>query len=505
MRALDTGKEIKLTKGSADDIQPAWSPGGETLLFVRSSEAQGKLEPGDIFGQYSGGDVWRIDLASGKEQKVLENAFSPSYSPDGKWIAVDASWAGPRRIWIVNSQGSNPQQITSDTTEAVSHVLPRWSPDGKKIVFQNIETTKFDVKLVDIGSKNVEWVTNDLFQDINPVWFGDYIYFSSYRSGGLNVWRIPASAKGPPQQLTTGAGQDVQIAVSSDGKQLAFSILRQNADPWRLPVSPTSGDVTGKPSPIIVSTREDSRGAWSEDETKIAFNSDRDGNMNIWTYVFADSSLYQLTKGPGGDYQPNFSPDGKWITFFSSRSGTADIWIVDSTGNQLRSLAKSESLEINPFFSPDGKRIAYQSDQGGRLEAWVMNADGSNQQQLTNIGVMGHFLRWSHDSDFLFFRCASGKQIVMKISTSGGEPSPIGEIAGGSHMSFSPDQSKIMDVVGHKRLWVSPLKGGKPKMVFEFNEPEARIDYPVWSPDGKWILFDKFQPQGGDIWIMKDF
>ena len=59
--------------------------------------------------------------------------------------------------------------------------------------------------------------------------------------------------------------------------------------------------------------------------------------------------------------------------------------------------------------------------------------------------------------------------------------------------------------MGHKILWVTPVNGPAPQKVFEFSEPDARIDYPVWSPDGKWVLFDRFQPQGGDIWVMQEF
>lgn len=502
---IESATETQLTTGYFDDIQPAWSPSGDSLLFVRSNQPQGKMQPGDVFGMYSNGDILHLDLFTGKEQTFLDNAFNPSFSPDGKLVAVDASWAGPRRIWIVNSQGSNPQQVTTDVSETPNHVIPRWSPDGKKIVFQNMERTRFDIKTVDIRSKKIDWVTNDLYQDLNPVWSGDFIYFSSYRSGGLNLWRIAATGKGSPQQLTIGAGQDVQLAVSPDGKQLAFTILRQNADIWKLPVSSASGKTTGNPSSVVASTREDSRGAWSPDCNQIAFNSDRNGDMNIWTYSFAEDAYKQLTKGPGGDYQPVWSLDGNWITFFSSRSGSADIWIIDSNGAQLNQLTKNESLNINPFFSPDGKQIAYQSDQSGRMEIWIMQSDGRNPHQVTNVGVMGHFLRWSKTGDLVFFRCSFSPQYLMMIPAKGGEPRYIEGIAGGSHISFSPDQSMIMDVVGHKQLWVSFLKTKKSKLVFEFKEPEARIDYPVWSPDGKWILFDKFQPQGGDIWIMKNF
>jgi Tol biopolymer transport system component len=70
-------------------------------------------------------------------------------------------------------------------------------------------------------------------------------------------------------------------------------------------------------------------------------------------------------------------------------------------------------------------------------------------------------------------------------------------------MSLSPDGSRVMDVVAHKVLWVSTLLGGKPEKVFEFEDSDARIDYPVWSPDGRWVLFDRFRPQGGDIWVME--
>jgi len=43
---------------------------------------------------------------------------------------------------------------------------------------------------------------------------------------------------------------------------------------------------------------------------------------------------------------------------------------------------------------------------------------------------------------------------------------------------------------------------GVPAKVFEFPDPSVRIDYPVWSPDGRWVLFDRFLPKGGDIWMM---
>jgi Tol biopolymer transport system component len=513
VKRLGEGEATMLSaKNGFDDIQPAWNPDGKTVAFVRAREPGRRLEPGDVFGLYTGGDVWTVEVATGKETRLLENAANPSFSSDGR-LAVDAEWVGPPRIWITDAAGHNPQQATTDVSEAVDHVRPRWSPDGKRIVFQNIERTKFDVRVVDLASKQLTWVTNDLPRDVQPVWSpsGRFIYFTSDRAGGLNLWRVAVSPTGAPQgplqQLTTGAGQDLDAAISRDGKRLAFAILKQNADLWVLPLDPSNGRPTGSPRELVATTREDSRGAWSPDGKRVAFNSDRDGDMNIWIRDLQDGSTKPLTRGPGGDYQANWSPDGKSVVFFSSRSGSANIWKADVASRALTPLTHDASIDVNPFYSPDGRWIAFQSDRSGRLEVWVMGADGSAPRQLTRTGVSGHFLRWTADGSGVVFRCpCGGKAQTMKVGLDGADPQPTAEVSGGAHMSFSPDRSFIIDVVGHKTVWVSPLDGGgKPYQVFAFDDPDSRIDYPVWSPDGKELLFDRFRPQGGDIWLMEDF
>jgi len=506
---LASGQDSQLTHGDSDEVQPAWSSDGKQVAFVRARQPAVKLQPGDVFGEFQDGDVWVLDVASREESKLVENAFNPAYSADGQRLAVDASWAGPRRIWELDRQGHNPQQITTDTSEEVAHLAPTWSPDGRKIVFQNLARTKFDIRVVNLDSKQMNWITNDFRINIRPSWSpsGRFIYFSSDRSGGINIWRARVKADGTVdgslQQVTTGAGYDVEVAVSHDAKRLAFATLRQNADIWKLPVSPQTGLPNGTPEAVISTTREDSRGAWSPEGNMVAFNSDRAGDMNVWLFTLADSNTRQLTTGHGGDFQPNWSPDEKSIAFFSSRSGSPNIWEAEVGSGFLKRLTSNSGVNVNPFYSPDGKLIAYQSDQSGRLEVWVMGADGSSQRRLTNVGVTGHFMRWTADGTGIIFRCTcGGKPATMKVSLSGGDPKPFAEMMGGSHISFSPDRTRIMDVVGHRVLWVSPVNGGKSEKVYEFPDPDVRIDYPIWSPDGRWVMFDRFRPQGGDIWAM---
>ena len=341
--------------------------GRRKLLFVRSREPSTRVEPSDVFGRYAGGDIWMLDLATRKAALAISDAANPSWSPAGTRVAFDARWSGPTRIWVADARGGNAEQVTTDGTDSRHHLRPRWSPDGRCIVFQNLEGTKFDIRAVDLWTKNLAWVTDDYTMDVHPVWSadGDAIYFSSYRSGGINVWRIPVETNGTPigapigamEQVTAGPGHDVELDISHGGR-LVFAILKQNADIWRLPVDPATGAATGAPEPVIATTRENSRGAWSPDGAAIAFSSDRSGAMNFWL-LDAAGRARPITRGAGSDYQPNWSPDARALAFFSGRGGALDIWRVDIATGEMTQLTHGQGVSINPFFSPDGARIAF--------------------------------------------------------------------------------------------------------------------------------------------------
>ncbi len=511
IRTLATGEEKRLSEGPRDHVQPTWSPDGSRLAFVRAMTATGKLEPDDILGHYfEGGEIWTIEVGSLKQTKLIEGGFNPSYSPNGERLSFDALWAGPRRIWVADASGRNPRQVSSDSSEAVVHTQARWSPDGSKLVFRRIEKTKSDLAVSDLGSQSVAKVTDDYAIDLDPVWSPDgrWLYFSSSRGGGLNIWRVPVSVRGEPdgplEQVTTGAGDDVQPAIAPDGRRVLFEVRGNNSDLWTLPIAPQTGRPTGEPQPLLATTRVESRGTWSPDGQTIAFNSDRLGEMNIWLRQQADGSERQVTTGSGGDYQPTWAPDGSTVVFFSARTGNTDIWSVRVADGKLTRLTEHRALDTNPFYSPDGRWIAFVSDRSGRSEVWLMSADGSGQRQLASVGVWGHFLLWTNDSREVVFKAEGGPPFhIFRVSIESGALTPLPEVGSGAHMSFSPDRSVILDVRGHKVLWAHPMNGAAPYQVFEFANPDVRIDYPVWSPDGKSVLFDRAAPRGGDLWMLE--
>jgi Tol biopolymer transport system component len=505
IREMETGEEVQLTRAPADHIQPVFSPDGSTLLYVRSS-TPAKLQPRDVFEWYEqGGGIWRMDLSTRRTELLLDDAYGPDFSPDGSRIAFDASWSGVRRIWTADELGRNPQMVTRDASDVVAHMAARWSPDGTRIAFQNLEKMKVDIGLVDLRNGEMSLLTDDEPRDLDPVWLtNEAVVFASYRGGGLNLWRIDVTAEGAPSglplQITTGAGQDLHPATTPDGR-IAFVTMNQNSDIWRLPVDPPTGRPTGPPERLVTSTREDSRGVISPDGRLLAFNSDRAGNMNLWLLDLEQHRPRQLTHGPGGDYQARWSPDGTRLVYFSSRAGNADIWEVNVLTGAQRQLTTDPGVDVNPVYSRDGSMIAFQSDRGGRKDVWVMDSNGMGQRQLTRTGAGDHYMEWSADDQWIIY--PAGPAGVQMVSVSTGETRPFPIPMGCCHLSFSPDFTRMADaVMGHSQIWVIPLDGSDPEPVLEFEDPDVRVDYTTWSPDGRWIVFDRFKPTGGDIWLL---
>lgn len=143
---------------------------------------------------------------------------------------------------------------------------------------------------------------------------------------------------------------------------------------------------------------------------RIAFASNRDGNVQIYLMNADGSGQVRLTNGGANDDAPRWSPGGAKILFQSDRddpaNGTNDVYVMnaDGTGQTRLTFGAEGVTDEQPVWSRDGSRIAFVSTRDGDKEVYVMNADGTNQTRLTNDPGNDDAPYWSPDGSKLVFR-----------------------------------------------------------------------------------------------------
>ena len=141
--------------------------------------------------------------------------------------------SGTGEIWVSDRDGSHARQLTH--MGAVVSGFPRWSPDGKNIVFHSRPNGFAGLYLISAEGGTAHRLDTGEVDHWGPSWShdGKWIYFSSRETGDLQVWKMPAS--GGPQIQVTKRGGDVPLE-SVDGQYLYYVKLSQNAL-WRLPLA----------------------------------------------------------------------------------------------------------------------------------------------------------------------------------------------------------------------------------------------------------------------------
>src|SRR5262245_57550310 len=92
---------------------------------------------------------------------------------------------------------------------------------------------------------------------------------------------------------------------------------------------------------------------------KIAFASDRDGNLEIYLMDTDGGVQTRLTENPGEDYSPAWSPDGKRLAFVSTRDGNAEIYVMNADGTNQTRLTNNTASDLHPAWAPNGTQIAF--------------------------------------------------------------------------------------------------------------------------------------------------
>lgn len=245
---------------------------------------------------------------------------------------------------------------------------------------------------------------------------------------------------------------------------------------------------------------------------KIVFDTERDGNSEIYTMDPSGKNQNRLTDNPAGDMHAAWSPNGQLIVFESLRDGNIEIYVMNADGSSQTRLTYHPASDMLPTWSPDGTKIAFTSQRDGNNEIYVMNADGSGRLRLTADPASDSSPSWSPDGMKIAFNSDRGvnMQDIYVMNADGSRVRQLTDNPGWDwDPAWSPDGNKIAFNRGHafhddinQDVWVMNANGSRQ---VNLSDNEA-FDYgPSWSPDGNYIAFTRGLDLGymEDIYVMR--
>jgi TolB protein len=452
------GTELeRLTSHAAYDDQAALSPDGSEIAFV-STRRNGTA------------DIWVLNLAAGTYRHLTDhgNGFRPSWSPDGQWIAftsdrdtapVNAAgrweFVHSTSLYIIGANGTGLRRLTQPGGFAGS---PKWSPDGRKIVYYEAaaedtfamrsrpaESSVSQIVRIDVSSGAREQLSTGPGIKLSPQWLdaNDIAYvtkwgpdpgfeFTSKGKGARGEFRNPAwSADGKHvvyhkqlaadrHRLTPTFSRDPEFelmltdfftAFSPSGNQVAMSVRS---------TAPAPGDFEESSLEVMRTDGSDRRAifaqaginalapSWSPMGDQIAFGVGtfflRPGSPARLALIKPDGSDFRLiTSGEIDSGFPSWSPDGKHLVYRADGKNGRGLMILSLQNERITPLTTGPQYDTFPQWSPRGDRITFTSNRSGDFEIYTIRPDGTDLVQLTNSPGNDSHSVWSLDGDQIAF------------------------------------------------------------------------------------------------------
>jgi Tol biopolymer transport system component len=241
-----------------------------------------------------------------------------------------------------------------------------------------------DVFLSNLDGTNIVNLTDAAGDDTRPAWSPDGSRLA------YTCLRQPDGSVAPPQRICVrnadGTGfavlsntltEDFGPAWSHDGKQIAFTTSTPGFPTTLSIINLESG---GRFALLLFSGAANPD--WSPDNLTFVFE-----QFNaIWTFNQITRENLRLTGLTTGDSRPHYSPNGSQIVFQSNRDGQSEIYVMNADGSAQTRLTNNPAADTAPAWSPDGTKILFTSLRDGPTSPalYVMNADGSNQTRVTS-------------------------------------------------------------------------------------------------------------------------
>ncbi len=409
----------------------------------------------------------------------LPSFAEPGISPDGATIA----FVSGGDIWEVPASGGDARLLVS---HPATESRPLFSTDGKRVAFTSTRTGAGDVYLLTIASGDVSRLTFDDVNELVTGWSrdGKWVYFSSNShelSGVFDVYRVPADGGMPMPVAADRYTPEYFAAPSPSGDVVAITARANAGSQW-----------------------------WRKGHSHL-------DESEIW--LVRDTKYEQLTKGGAKDAWPMWSGDGKTLYFMSDRSGAQNIWSLSGAtvagatvpgatvpgatvpGAPKQVTSFKDGRVLWPSISKDGRTIAFERDFG----IWTVET-ATGQAREVSIALRGapaaagieH--RAFNDQIQELALSPDGKKIAFTVhgeifsasAKDGGDAIRITNTAGEeAELTWAPDSRRLVyvsDRDGTRHLFTYDFGAGRE---LQLTAGPGRDDVPRFSPDGKWVAFER--------------
>lgn len=464
------GEAQRLTSHVGYEMFPRFSPDGKTIAFT--GQYDGNTEVYTM--PATGGEPLRVTYTATNSRDDLGDRMGPNnivmtWTPDGQRIVYR------NRI----SDGFSGKLFTVDKEGGLSEAIPlpeggfcSYSPDGKQLAYNRVmrefRTWKYykggmadDIWVYNPNSKTVENITNNVAQDIFPMWIGDEIFFLSDRDRIMNIFVYNTKTK-QTAKVTDFTEYDVKFP-SASGNTIVFE----------------NGGYIYK---MDAATRK-------AEKVNITLASD-----NIYARTDLKDGANYVTAA-------SLSPDGARMVVTSR----GEVFNLPVEKGVTKNITRSPGAhDRDAQWSPDGTQIAYISDATGETELYLQNAAGGEPMQLTHKNdtyIRG--FKWSPDSKKIVYM--DRKNRVNLLDVASGKVSlllqdPMG-VPGG--VTFSPDSEWLTYTrMGKNEINVVYVYNIAEKKEYPVTDKWYNSSSPVFSADGKYLIFSSardFNPTYGSL------
>ncbi len=451
-----------------------------TLVFAEQMQEGRLLRFPDIskdkIAFMYGGDLWLVPSSGGTARRITSHPgreLFPKFSPDGQWLAFTGQYDGNFNVYVMPAEGGQPKQLTfyqgsahplSDRMGIHNEVMT-WTPDSKRIVFL---------------SRRDAW------------------------NGWMKrAWSVSIDG-GLPEPLPMDQGG--LTSFSPDGTKVAYNEIFRNFRTWKrytggLAQSITIYDLKNNTVEDVPHTEwTDTFPMWHGNT--IYFSSDRgsDHRLNLYSYDLGSRQIEQLTHFTDFDVMwPSLGPDsivfenaGYLYKFdLQSKQATKLTIYVPGDRDQAMKHWTSVTKQITDFdISPEGNRAVF----AARGDVYTVPAKEGSARNITHTqDIRERSVAWSPDGRWIAYlsdRTGEDEIYIMPQDGLGKEQQVTSAYKGFKFPpQWSPDSKKIAWADKDLQLWYIDINEKKPVAVDRAKF--AEITNYAWSPDSKWLAYDK--------------